>query len=413
MRYMPLLLSAAIVAPAAHADIQLNGFLSAVGGTATDEPIRNYEKDFTFTQDSIFGLQARADLSDKLSITGQLVSRGKDDFATELAWGYLAYEASKNLTLRMGRFRTPFYFYSDFLEVGYAYPWVAPAHEVYEGLQFDNINGMDAIYNVTLFNTIEAQFQTYFGSMNDEYALNKSGQVLDAQTRNNLGLSATFGIGDFSLRASAHSAKTTIHDFNDIVLDKESQTTLASFKLQLEQLGAAAPTLGVPALSQMTQELITELDLNDTETTFTQIGLKYDGEYLFGVAEATNLDFKTGPAADQQRYFVSTGVNIGSTVLFVSYSEADDEAVDLSKELTALNQNPALAPTLTPVIDALDGISQALTVTSKTTSVGIRYDFEPGAALKLQFDNIDTPDATDPTKTNSQGLVRFGVDLVF
>lgn len=413
MRYTPLLLCAVIAAPTVYADIQFNGFLSAIGGTATDEPIRNYEKDFTFTQDSIFGLQARADLSDKLSITGQLVSRGKDDFATELAWGYLSYDATQDLTLRMGRFRTPFYFYSDFLEVGYAYPWVSPAHEVYDALQFDNINGIDAIYNVTFFDTVEVQFQTYFGSMDDEYALNKSGQVLDAQTRNNLGLSATFGIGDVSLRASAHSAKTTVHDFNDIVLDAQSLSTLASFKSQLQQLGMAAPALGAPALSQITENLIASLDLNDTETTFSQLGLKYDGEHLFAVAEATNLDFKTGPAADQQRYFVSAGVNIGSAVVFVSYSEADDESVDLSQELSQLNDNPALTSTITPILFALDGISQALTVTSQTTSFGIRYDFEPGAALKLQFDNVDTPDATDPTKTNSQGLVRFGVDLVF
>ena len=402
MRYTPLLLCAVIAAPTAYADIQFNGFLSAIGGTATDDPIRQYEDDITFRQDSIFGLQARADVSEKLSVTGQLVSRGEDDFATELAWGYLAYEATQSLTLRMGRFRTPFYFYSDFLEVGYAYPWISPADEVYS-LQFDNIDGIDLLYKITLFDTVSADFQAYFGAIDDEFILNNSGEALDAQTRNNVGLSATFGIGDFSLRASAHNAKTTVHNFDDVALPAPIGS-IGALKNILEGQAQAAP-----ALATATNKIIANLAIDEVDTSYTQLGLKYDGQYGFAVAEVTNLDFDTGPAADQQRFFVSAGVNIGSATLFASYAEAEDDQVDLSQPLNAVNVGGGFDP----IIAVLDGVSEALSVTSETTSFGIRYDFEPGAAFKLQFDNIEIPDATNPSKTKSQSLVRFGVDLVF
>lgn len=398
MRYPPLLLSAALLAPASYADIQFNGFLSAIGGVATDEPVRGYEKDMTFKQDTLFGLQASADISDKLSMTGQLVSRGDKEYATELAWGYIAYEASSNFTFRLGRFRTPFYFYSDFLEVGYAYPWIAPSDEVY-AVQFDNIDGIDVFYNTTVFDNLNIDLQAYYGSISSDFVLDASGDSIDTETRNHLGLVATFGLGDFSLRLSGHNATLSVNDI------ESSIPAIAQLYAALD--GAAVEA---PPIKPITDDIKNTIGaIEEVNATFAAAGLKYDGEYVFGLVEATNLQYDDGPSAEQRRYVVSGGVNIGSATLFASYAAADDEYVDLSKDLKAIG-NPALAP----LIAGVDQASELLGTTSNTVTVGIRYDFEPGAAFKIQYDSVTTtPSPLNSNDDITNGLVRFGVDLVF
>lgn len=398
MRYQPLLLCAICVAPASYAELNFNGFLSAVGGQALDEPTRQYEKDMTFSQETLFGLQARADLSEKLSVTGQIVSRGEDDYKTELAWGYMAYQATESITARMGRFRTPFYSYSDFIEVGYAYPWIAPADEVYS-LQFDNIDGFDVLYSAPLAGELSVDVQLYAGAVNDDFKLEKSEQVLEMQTRNHLGLAATFYYGDFSLRASVHNATLTAQNFDALSLNES--LTIADLKAGLKQLQAL--TMQVAAVD----EVLADLAIDEVDTTFTQIGFKYDGEFVFLVSEFTELDFEKGPAADQKRMHASLGVHLGSATIFTSYAKADDEPADLVKSLAELG-----IPQFGSAIVGLNAISETLSITSETASFGIRYDFDAGAAFKIQYDQITTPSTTEDADDNN-GLIRFGVDLVF
>ncbi|WP_053981992.1 hypothetical protein [Marinagarivorans algicola] len=402
MRYPPLLLSVALLAPASYADIQFNGFLSAVGGVATDEPIRGYEKDATFKNDTLFGLQASADISDKLSMTGQLVSRGENDYATDLSWGYIAYEVTSSFRVRMGKFRTPFYFSSDFLEVGYAYPGIAPSDEVYS-VQFDNIEGIDLFYNTSLFDTVNLDVQAYYGSVSTDFVLGDTGQAIDTETRNHVGLVTTFGLGDFALRLSAHNATLSVKNFLDIAIPALKGATMNEF------FDAAIAATQGQGFDDIVAGIRTEIsDIEETRATFVSAGLKYDGEYVFGVVEGTNLTYDKGPSAEQRRYLATAGVNIGSASIFTTFSRADDVYVDLAKPI-----NLTLTPQFAEQAAVLDGISELLGVTSDTITFGIRYDFEPGAALKIQYDSVSTPDPANPNDDITNGLLRFGVDLVF
>lgn len=402
MRYPPLLLSVALLAPASYADIQFNGFLSAVGGVATDEPIRGYEKDATFKNDTLFGLQASADISDKLSMTGQLVSRGENDYATDLSWGYIAYEVTSSFRVRMGKFRTPFYFSSDFLEVGYAYPGIAPADEVYS-VQFDNIEGIDIFYSTTLFDTVNFDAQAYYGSVSTDFILGDTGQAIDTETRNHVGLVTTFGLGDFALRLSAHNATLAVKNFLDIGIPALGGATINQF------FDASIAATQGQGFDTIVEGIRTEISgIEETRATFVSAGLKYDGEYVFGVLEGTNLTYDEGPSAEQRRYLATAGVNIGSATIFTTFARADDVYVDLAAPI-----NLELTPQFAPQVAVLDGISDLLGVTSDTISFGVRYDFEPGAALKIQYDSVSTPDPANPNDDITNGLLRFGVDLVF
>ncbi|MDZ7924412.1 MAG: hypothetical protein U5M23_10170 [Marinagarivorans sp.] len=388
MRFTPALLGAMLIAPYSFADIQFNGFLSAVGGKALDSPINGYEKDITFNNDSLFGLQARADISEKLSVTGQIVSLGENDFATELAWGYIAYKANNNLTLRMGRFRIPLYYYSDFLDVAYAYPWVSPSDDVYN-LQLDNINGMDAIYKWTAFNAINVELQAYYGAINGDYKVNNTDDVLSAQTRDNLGFVASLGYSGFTLRTSVHQAQLSINNIDDIA-------AITALKTGVNQL------TGIDSLKEAANNVLANLTVTDVASDYYEVALHYDGDYFFAVAEVANFSFESGPFAEQKRSLFSLGAPIGATVIYGSYSKADDESVNLSGELAAKKAG------LDTLVAGLNALSTAFTVEREIRSLGVRYDFEPGAAFKVQYDNIEIVN-----QKNSNNVLRFGIDVVF
>ena len=56
-----------------------------------------YTKDIGWKQDTMFALQISADVGDNLSFTGQLVTKGADDFKPELDWLYATYSFSDDL----------------------------------------------------------------------------------------------------------------------------------------------------------------------------------------------------------------------------------------------------------------------------------------------------------------------------
>src|SRR5688572_290231 len=155
-----LLLTGLVVPFNVMATPEVSGFISAVGGYAMERPTLGYDADnLTFERDSLLGLQISDRLGEKISATGQLLARGSDNYNAEVTWAYLTYEFSSATQFRMGRLRTPLFFYSDFLHVGYAQHWISPPEEVY-GLPFDSVNGMDLNYMFSLGRT-DAKVQMY------------------------------------------------------------------------------------------------------------------------------------------------------------------------------------------------------------------------------------------------------------
>lgn len=132
-----------------------------------------------FLPNSKFGLQFTALFNDKFKAVTQIVGRGEtmnnDHFYVRMEWAYLQYNATNDLDFQFGRFRLPSFYYSDYLEVNHAQPWVAPPEEVYYIVanSFENMDGIKARYSYYLgdwaFNT-----KLWYGSMNESlYILNQ------------------------------------------------------------------------------------------------------------------------------------------------------------------------------------------------------------------------------------------------
>ncbi|BFM10298.1 hypothetical protein R50072_04510 [Simiduia litorea] len=114
-----------------------------------DYPIvSSYDEDWSFTPESLIGIQANANLAQGLTATAQLVGRGADDYNARLEWAYLSYDINDNWTFQAGKKRLPLFYYSDFYDVGYAYVWMRPPADTYTW-QIFNYNGANLNYRDT------------------------------------------------------------------------------------------------------------------------------------------------------------------------------------------------------------------------------------------------------------------------
>lgn len=105
-------------------------------------------------QESLVGVQIKKEFSPTLSATAQLVARARNPnrgSRPTVDWAYLTWQPSADSawTFQAGQFRIPLYYYSDYLYIGYAYPWVRPAPDVY-GWPIYAYQGANASYRTQL-----------------------------------------------------------------------------------------------------------------------------------------------------------------------------------------------------------------------------------------------------------------------
>ncbi|MFC3033834.1 porin [Pseudoalteromonas fenneropenaei] len=163
MKLKLTLLAVALTSQLSYADVNITGFASVNAGKVlsgsgvpqfgleptflADYPIVSaYTKDWSFEPESLIGLQVNADLGEGLSVIGQVVARGANDFDAEFEWAYVSYEINENWTFQAGKKRLPLFYYSDFYDVGYAYVWMRPPADNYTW-QIFNYQGVNLLYN--------------------------------------------------------------------------------------------------------------------------------------------------------------------------------------------------------------------------------------------------------------------------
>ncbi len=131
--------------------------------------------DWSFKTDTILGAQLQYQFNSNWSFTSQVVSRGfnlddADDFDPVLGWIFVSYQLSPEVRIRAGRMRTPFYLYSESLEIGYSHPWVRPPVDTYTPLlrPMSNFNGADVTMNLDA-GEVNLDVQVFGGVFKGEY----------------------------------------------------------------------------------------------------------------------------------------------------------------------------------------------------------------------------------------------------
>jgi len=191
------------------ADIKFSGFANIVAGTTTssDEEFNGYTSDIDFNQGALFALQASSNLGNGLSVTAQLISRGIDDWDPQFEWAYIGYEVNDNLQVLAGRQRAPFFMYSDFLDVSYAYNWITPPSNVYD-LAFDSFDGLGLIYTSEL-GEFDSTLHLTAGRNQDSFDLG-GGNVVRPDFNKLIGVAWTLNRDWLTLRSAYFQTDMTI-----------------------------------------------------------------------------------------------------------------------------------------------------------------------------------------------------------
>lgn len=387
----PKLLTASILAASLTlgatvqaADVRINGFVSVVGGTTLSEgksPSGNkstyvansptngtYDDDISFKPDTIFGLQVSSNLGDGLSVTGQITGAGGEDFDANVAWAYITYELNDSWALMAGRQRIPFFMNSDYLDVGYAYHWMRPPTETdvvvddFEGIKFRH-SGYAGDW--------DTRFEVYLGENSAESA-----------ALGPIGLEDILGV---VIEGSTDSVKLrATHMVADIYIEQLATSNLSA--LQLDLFGH---TVG-------------QGDDSPVGVSFSGIAGRWDIGSTFLMAEYTTYTFDQpimGAGLDTfVGYYVSLGHRMGEFTPHITYSVAELETKNLTNDMFNGNFNPGNED-------------------DSTITVGVRWDFHPSAAAKVEYssrsDDSDANIIAAFGEAREVDLFTVGIDVIF
>jgi len=374
-------------------ELNVNGFLS-VGATMLDDDkasIAGADTNGGFKNETVLGLQISKQLNPSTTATGQLVSRGSDDYDTEAAWAFVTIAPTDNTDIRMGRLRIPFFQYSDFLEVGYAYNWVRPPAEVYR-IPFSSLDGVDFTHRFSA-GSVDGSVQAYYGRYQGPFRT--STEEYDADFRNFTGIALSANMGNFGTRLSYHQA--------ELLLDTSDPTSVLGGAVGAATAIGAVPegvnvgtATSTPALNAFTgvgdASAAEDFSLSGQTSQFVEAALTYDNGDISAVAEWTALQHESSLFLDDTAWLVAVAKRFGDVTAHLTYTAEKDE-FDSGNE---------------------GKIQEQLPLKSEQTSIiaGVRWDYDSSTAFKLEIQNNDE-ETSQGAEGDSATLYSVAVDVVF
>jgi hypothetical protein len=414
-------LAAVLVASTSHASSDLNiyGFMSVGFGILdkNEVTIEGFEGEGNFKQDTLIALQVSKQVNDKTTATGQLVSRGTDDFKTQAAWAFISYQTDTDLTARMGRLRIPFFYYSEFLEVGYAYNWVRLPSDVYN-IPFSSFDGVDFSQRFSI-GSLDNTLQINYGRLNDELTIFT--EQYQSDLKNFAGISLNSSYGNWGLRLAGQTTEMSLDTQvdQDYVLAVQTATIAqithstnptpesgAALQAAAENLALAEQGFskqrridqgqtGALLLAQQMNldlEVAEEFAFDGHRADFYNAALMYDNGSFSFISEFTGIEYESGLLVDNRAFLVSMAQRIADTTTHLTYSRSKDilNSGDSGKLQKALN---------------LQGEDKSITL-------GLRYDYDVNTALKVEAQYHD-----EITNRGLDGehamLYSFAIDVIF
>ena len=381
---IPLLLpSIALATP----DIRFNGFMTA-GGVVTDTDDATFlgaNKDVSFEPDSVVGLQLTANLIDNVSVTTQLIANGQDDFDPDVEWAFLSYGLTDNTNLRMGRLRIPFFMISDYLEVGYAYPWVRPPIDVYGQLAFSRYNGLNVV-SLQQWGNWSAALQGYFGTTSPEQDF--FGDTGSLDVTNLWGFNLTLSYDELMIRIGH-----TEGDYDLVGIN------------QIDSLLAGLQGNGFESLAN-------RLGVEDKHGSFSGIGVTWDSEKLLMMAEYT-LRSSDGLISDTEGWYVMAGYRSDQWLFHITVSELTTREDYRNVEQTLNGFDPS--GNTTPGTDFV----VLMTNDEQSVTLGTKYTTRSNVIFKLELQHIELGDKSSgmlqnlSAEVDNLNVLSFTADVVF
>lgn len=348
---------------AALSEIRTNGFATIAAGQTFDDDVsyHSMDNDLSFKDLSLFGIQFSSDLADGLSATAQLVARGNNDFDAEFEWAYVKYQVNDSFDIKAGRLRLPTYFYSEFIDVSYAYHWLTPPQELYAA-NITSYDGISGFYTNSV-GEVDYSVQVGLGSRSTEFEA--TGPF---EAKYNVVTNLDFSYQFWSSKLIYMSLETTI--------ENELFTTL---QLNFPDYPGA-------------------IEVTDKEGKIYGAASYFDFEQFFIGVEYAKLEFGglNLLLAEDERSMITAGYRFDEFTVHYTFSRSEKE-----NDASSISQAD-------PRYGVVVGISQPLLLSNDTHTLGLKYDFHPSAAFKVDIGTTD-----ESSQNTETGFARAGVALVF
>lgn len=374
-----------------YSDVQINGFGSVKGSYVSSDhggsPYPEYEEGkVSFKSESLFAIQARANLTEGLSATIQLYTEGRNDFDVEARWAYISYQLSDQHQLNLGKFANPIFHQSEYEKVGFTHNYTHLPKSVYNDFDFATMEGI----------SINSQFELYEG----DYTLDTKvaygswrGEVVAGSENVPLGFDNIFSLnatlnGDWwKIFAGGFLVEMNADDFDEMNIYQNAQQSI-DFALAN---GASMDDI---------QDFKNAAKWHEKNASYAFVGFGIDyNDWLFDF-EFVNYGVDDSAGAENKNWYAAIAKRIDKFII-TFHTEEFKTSVDygFAKGIS----NPILNSTAKAIHNSLASEKRT------ANSISLRYDFHPSAAFKVSYLVGDL----DTSSVGNFSIVSAGIDLVF
>jgi len=327
---------------------------------------RGISEDLSFERDTRFGLQISSDVTEDMSVVAQLLGRGdKGNFNAIIEWAYIDYEITDYASIHVGKIKQPVYLVNDYVEVGYAYPWIRPPQEVYLlNNPLNTVNGIELLLQFKV-GPGTLSFQPYLGSNRDDIP-NAQGAFFEAE--NIYGMDVKYSGRGYTVHAS-------------------------NFQCEVKTFGGFSTNSPFGTVA---------VDLNGKgDCNVSATGFNLDLANIVVYAEyqqRTTTDTLSRAFGDTDAYYATLGYRIGKWLPHITFASIDGEASTVQPGAVSGAGIP-VPPTATP---GTGSFNFPVPIQTSVTA-GLRYEVNDSAALKVEYQVIDVEqDPAELAKANQQ-----------
>jgi hypothetical protein len=372
LHYVALLMMAGAGMASAETEVDFSGFASIGAGRVSDASIEfyDYDNEWSFDSDSMLALQAVAEVSQKVSFTGQILSKGftfdnRSPYEPELNWLFASYEVTEALRARAGRLRTPLFLFSESLDAGFSYPWVRPPVNMYANFlePFDNYDGIDITW-FTQWGQHETEFGFFAGTTEEDY------RGRDINVHKTFALTAQTQVDAFKLRYCYNWNRISI--FNPVV--EPAADGYRFFAALLNQ--------------PIYDEIANNAQLDAQVLQYHALGLQWERDGWQIIAEKfQTVSPEKQFSFDNAGWYVSVARQIQDVMPYVTIGEYGSGPDHHIRKLVASTYNVTPEGWVTP-LDALRTQTlttlENMTISQSSIAMGLRYEITSQSALKFE-----------------------------
>lgn len=387
---MTLSILAYVLSPSAFAEVKINGFASIVMGIDLegqddgDIPREEYgSRTVDNLQESRVALQWSADIDDGVRFVGQTMARGdsSDGFVLGYDWAYFDFNVGDSSKLKFGRVRIPFYKYSDFLDVGYAYHWVTPPPAMYN-LAFSNIDGVGYQQNFSN-GALEHSLNMVLGRYQGDLTI--GGVPNPGNLENFLAVNWSATLGDHEFYAAY--ARADVYIDAEILTDSTAIPALG---------GNSAATVASTLPGKTASDMLVDGDLG----TFVGIGYKGNFGDFSVFSEWSEVVVEDSVLSDSSiGYYLGAAYTMGDYTYHVTYEAQKNEGTTFDGT-------------------ALEGLQDAILSEGEFTSIilGVRKDFGASSAIKTEITSFSEKDDSLTAGENKERdalVLKIAIETMF